>query len=146
MDSASESVSFYPTSAQEAKRRLNEERRKHLRFSYVWPLRFCQLNTSSPLALQLGKCKNLSQGGLKINALTPLERRAVAVVDLDLNPLSVSIRTDGILLIANRRILVEVAWRHLNLETGLFEAGLRFIEIDRKREFETLIGRAVAIS
>lgn len=122
-----------------------ENRRKYLRFSYVWPIRFCEFNTNSPSALQTGRCKNLSRGGLKIHALTPLERHSVAVIDLDLNSLSVLIPTDEILIISERKLLAQVAWRHLNLNTGLFEAGLQFVESKRREEFEDLIERAVAI-
>ena len=119
------------------------ERRKYLRFSYVWPIRFCDLSTHLPKSLHHGRCKNLSQGGLKINSVAPLERHSIAIVDLDVHALSVLIRTDELLLISDRRILAEVAWRHLNLETGLFEAGLRFVEAKRQEEFEDLISRAI---
>ena len=117
-----------------------------MRFSYVWPIRFCELNEKLPKRLHAGKCKNLSQGGIKISSLAPLERNAVALVDLDLKALSLRIRTDEIILVRDKHILAEVAWRHLNLETSLFETGLRFIETTRQREFESFIAQASIIN
>ena len=121
------------------------ERRKHARLSYVWPVRFCELTGNPPKLLHFGKCKNLSQGGIKISALTPLERSAIALLDLDLNALSLRIRTDEIILVSDKHILVEVAWRHLNLQTGLFEAGLRFLEARKIRKYASFIERATSI-
>ena len=94
--------------------------------------------------LQIGKCKNVSRSGMRITALEPLERNTTALVDVDLEKLPPQIQTQELLLASEKRILAEVAWRNLNLETGLFEAGLRFIEADRRQEFESAIAQAAS--
>ena len=111
------------------------ERRQHLRLSYVWPVRFCEADNKSVAPSHPGKCKNLSQGGMKITALQPLKRDTTILMDTDLNRLSIHIRLKDILIASKERLLAQVAWRHLNLETGLFEMGLRFIQAHRRREF-----------
>lgn len=100
--------------------------------------------------------KNLGQGGAKITALPPLTPQGKILIRLNLKPLSVVIDTRDFLFVSTgpsfedsgeepegiRQILAEVAWRHLNLETGLFEAGLRFIEGWRRRDYESYITSA----
>ena len=122
------------------------ERRKHQRITYVWPIRFCELNGKPSALLHIAKSKNLSQSGMKITSIVPLERNAIALLDLNGEALAENISVDEILMVLEGRVLVEVAWRHLNLESRLFEAGLRFIEKKKRRDYETLIARAAAIN
>src|SRR3989344_5871753 len=121
-----------------------KERRRHPRISCAWPIRFSKMNGKLRPPLQIGKCKNISQSGMKITALEPLERNAKALIDVDLEKLPPQIQTQELLLASERRILAEVAWRHLNLETGLFEAGIHFIEADRREECESLVVQAAS--
>jgi hypothetical protein len=125
--------------------RSGNERRTHPRVSYLASIRFSELASDPPKAFYAGKVKNLSRGGMKISALAPLERRSIILVDLDLKTILEMIRTKQILSISDRRILAEVAWRHLNLQTGLFEAGLRFLEPRDRTEYECAIAQAARL-
>ena len=121
------------------------ERRRYVRYLCAWQVKFCELDANSPKALHLGKCKNLSQGGLKITSFQPLSRNAIVLLEVDLNPFAKHTKLDNIIRISKNRILAEVRWRHLNLETRLFEAGLEFLEARREREYQEFIMRAKAI-
>ena len=82
---------------------------------------------------------------MKITALEPLSRKAVVLVEFDPNLFSKHVNLERILRITENRLLAEVAWRHLNLETGVFEAGLSFIEASKYNEYESLIAQANAV-
>ena len=118
------------------------EQRRYARFSCVWDIRFCELGGKTIKSLQAGKCKNLSQGGMKITALQPLEPNTVVLLELNTDRLATHIRTKEILFASPDHLLAEVAWRHLNLETGLFEAGVRFLEADERDRYESHIAQA----
>ena len=75
---------------------------------------------------------------MRITALEPLERDSTVLLELNLKLLSNHIQTKKILMAPDHRIMAEVVWRHLDLATGLFEAGLRFVDAHRRLEFETL--------
>ena len=83
---------------------------------------------------------------MKITCLESLERGAVILLEVDLNLLAKHIKVDHLLQIKENRILAEIKWRHLNLETRLFEAGLEFIQTSQAKECEPSIIRAKAIS
>ena len=122
----------------------SQERRRYVRYPSGWRVRFCGL-TGTSQTFSLGRCKNLSEGGMKITCLESLERGAVVLLEVDLNLLAKHIKVDHVLKIKENRILAEVKWRHLNLETRLFEAGLEFIETHQAKEYETSVTRANAI-
>ena len=139
------------------------ERRRYPRFPFSASIRLRELNEAVegiPIKEKLShiaKIKNLGQGGVKIRALPPLTPQGKVLIRLNLKPLSVLIDTQDFLFVSpselsvdkehsiddGKQILAEVAWRHLNLETGLFEAGLRFIEGGRRRDYESYITSVV---
>ncbi len=82
---------------------------------------------------------------MKIAALQPVSRKAIVLVDFDPNLFSKYVKLKNILRVAENRLLAEVAWRHLNLGTGVFEAGLSFLEARKHDEYESLIAKAGAI-
>ncbi|MBI1977886.1 MAG: hypothetical protein HYS55_03955 [Candidatus Omnitrophica bacterium] len=112
----------------------NAERRRDVRFPCAWRIRFVELGEKLPKTFHLGKCKNVSERGLKITSLQPLSRKAVVLLEADLNLFAKHIKTDHLLKISDNRILAEVRWRHLDLDTRLFEAGLEFIEEGKRKE------------
>src|SRR3989338_8970614 len=118
------------------------ERRKYQRIPCILPVRFSELNGKPSKLLHAAKSKNLSQSGMKITSIVPLERNAIVLLDLNWKALAATVPMNDILMISDGRILVEVAWRHLNLDSRLFEAGLRFIENKKRQNFEALIARA----
>jgi len=118
------------------------ERRKHERRSLFTSLRFLEMNGKPSKGLHHAKSKNVSKSGMKITSMAPLERNSVALLDLDLSAIARQVREAELLLVSHRRILAEVKWRTLNLQTGLFESGLQFIDPARRREFETQIAQA----
>ena len=120
------------------------ERRRYVRFPSAWRIRLAELG-DKPSFLRLGRCKNLSQGGMKISCLEPFKPGAIVVLEADLNLLARHIRVNHLLQVAENRILAQVCRRSLNLETRLFEAGLEFIQTNKTKEFETFVTRAGAI-
>ncbi|MBI4395270.1 MAG: PilZ domain-containing protein [Candidatus Omnitrophica bacterium] len=119
-----------------------QERRRYPRVHYVWPIRFRELNGRPTPLLHAAQSKNLSQSGMKITSIVPLQRNAITLLELNLKSLAVIVPADDILMIDERHILVEVVWRRLNLESRLFETGLRFLERKRRCDYEALISRA----
>lgn len=126
------------------------ERRRYPRFPFVSPVRLKELNEArngipaKPKSGCAAKIKNLGQGGVKITALPAFMPQTKVLMDANLKSLSIVIDTRDLLVVsvsqdASRKILTEVIWRNLNLETGLFEAGLRFIEEWRRRDYESYI-------
>ncbi len=79
---------------------------------------------------------------MKVTSLGSMERHSKALVDLGLKQLTELIRPSKAILIAGKRLLAEVAWRRLNLETGLFEMGLRFIQESERLNYVSLIAHA----
>ena len=76
---------------------------------------------------------------MKITTLPPLEPHSVVLLELDIDVLKSVIDTKHLFVLSSKRLLATIAWRHLNLETGLFEVGIRFIENWRRDEFEHLV-------
>ena len=112
----------------------SDERRRFVRYPCAWKIKFCDL-TEQAAIFHMGRCKNLSQGGLKISSFQPLKPNAVIVIDVHPALFEKHISMDGLLRVGENKILAKVAWRHLNLETGIFEAGLEFIEASKKQRF-----------
>ncbi len=141
------------------------ERRRYPRFPFISPVRLKELNEAAngiPRKSKRGcaaKIKNLGQGGAKITALAALMPQSKVLMDANLKSLSIVIDTRNLLFVSvpqdsyhkqtaetpksEKQILTEVAWRYLNLQTGLFEAGLRFIEEWRRRDYESYITSAL---
>ena len=120
------------------------ERRRFVRFPCAWKIKFCELNSSNS-EFHHGKCRNLSQGGMKLNGFQPLKRKAIVLIEIDPNLFSIHINLSQILKISAGRILGHVAWRHLNLETGLFEAGIEFLQENQRNFYPTEIEKALSI-
>jgi len=83
---------------------------------------------------------------MKISSFQPLSRNAIVLLEVDLNLFAKHIKTDNLLLVSENRILAEVRWRHLNLETRLFEAGLEFLEARRELDYQEFIKQAQHMS
>ncbi len=120
------------------------ERRRFVRFACAWKIKFCDLRESNPV-FHHGKCRDLSQGGMKLAAFQPLKRKSVVLIEIDSSLFSMHIKLNSILKVSENRILAEVAWRHLNLETGLFEAGLEFLEEAQRSNYLADIEKATSI-
>ena len=120
------------------------EHRKHKRFSYVWPMRICELgpHTNGTKPFHPAKSRDLGQGGMRITSPTSFKINSAALIDLDLNRLILFISIQSFLITPTKRILTEIVWRRLDLETGLFETGLRFIEEEEQAKYAPFIGRA----
>ena len=82
---------------------------------------------------------------MKVAALQPLSRKAIVLIEFDPNLFSKYMKFKNILCVTENRFLAEVTWRHLNLETGVFEAGLSFLEASKRNKYESLIAQANAI-
>ena len=141
---------FRPTDTPKRQYTWSTERRRYVRYLCAWRVRFCELNSNNrneaTPPLHLGKCKDLSQCGMKISSFQPLSRNAIVLLEVDLNLFAKHIKTDNLLLVSENRILAEVRWRHLNLETRLFEAGLEFLEARRELDYQEFIKQAQHMS
>jgi len=73
---------------------------------------------------------------MEMTSIIPLTPKRFVLVDLDLKALEAIVPAKNLFLVSGKHILTQVEWRHLNLETSLFEAGLKFIEASRAEEFE----------
>ncbi len=78
-------------------------------------------------------------------ALQPVSRKAIVLIEIDPNLFARHIKLRDILRVTENRVLTEVAWRHLNLETGVFEAGLSFLEESKRDKYESLLALTTAI-
>lgn len=122
------------------------ERRRFVRYPCAWKVKFCELSNSElPEFLHTGKCKNISQSGMKITSFHALQRNAFVLVQFDLLLFSKHIKLDLILKITQNRLLARVVWRHLNLETQIFEAGLEFLLETQRAKCKYLIDQACLI-
>lgn len=119
------------------------ELRRHKRHSFSWPVKICPLESSSQTKKEkpsfTAKIKNISKGGIKISLLTALEKDSHTLLILDLSKLDAYLDRNNLLKISDNRILAQVVWRKLNLNTGLFEAGLKFIEESEREDFGHVI-------
>lgn len=120
------------------------EHRKHLRFSCFCKIKFCDLQ-NKPSNLHIGKCRDLSQSGMKLNAFHPLTRNSVILIQINPDLLSVHIQLPLILRVSKDQILAQVIWRHLNLETGIFETGVRFLEEHDRQHYQGFLDQAADI-
>ena len=82
---------------------------------------------------------------MKIASLEPVSRKAIVLIEIDPHLFSKHVKLEHILCTKKNRILTEVTWRHLNLDTGVFEAGLFFLKERDRRQYELLIAQANAI-
>jgi hypothetical protein len=116
----------------------SEKNKKSGRIPCSWSIRFYELGRGQQTrhAFYTAKCKSVDPNGLEITSIIPLTPKRFVLIKLDLNALETVVPTKDILTLSGKCVLTEVAWRHLNLKTGLFEAGLDFIEASRTEEFE----------
>ena len=112
--------------------------RKRERTPCSWSVRFYELGRDEKKnpAFYTAKCKAADSNGLEMTSIIPLTPKRFVLIELDLKALETLAPTKNFLIISGKYILTEVEWRHLNLETSLFEAGLKFIEASRAEEFE----------
>lgn len=137
---------FLTKSASERRYFWSAERRRYIRYPCAWTVRFSELTEkTSPKSFHTGKCRDVSQSGMQIAALQPVSRKAIVLIEIDPRLFSRHVKLEHILSITENRILAEVTWRHLNLDTGVFEAGLSFIEARKRGKYESLIAKASAI-
>lgn len=134
----------FPRNAPARQYTWSAERRRFVRFPCAWKIKFWDLDANKP-EIYHGKCRNLSQGGMKISAFQPLKRKSIVLIEIDPDLFSVHINLNQILKISENHIMAQVAWRHLNLETGLFEAGVEFIEERQRLYYLSDIERAALI-
>src|SRR3989338_7488833 len=92
---------------------MNPERRRHARESCFLPVRFTRLDRTPHKQLHIAKSKNVSQGGMKITAMSPPEPRTFALVEVDLSSMDDYVKEDELLAVSSNRILAEVVWRKL---------------------------------
>ena len=136
---------LFTTATSKRKYFWSPERRRYVRYPCAWGIKFCELGEKPSKLLHVGKCKNLSGSGMKLSSLEPLSRKAIVLLELNVNLIEKHVKLKNILQISENRILAEVTWRHLNLDTGVFEAGLRFLETRKRNDYESLIAKANAI-
>ncbi len=82
---------------------------------------------------------------MKLTAFQALKRKSIVLLEIDPNLFSVHIKLNTILKASDNRILAHVSWRHLNLETGLFEAGIEFLLENQRNYYPTELEKAAAI-
>lgn len=82
---------------------------------------------------------------MKLTAFQPLKRKSAVLLEISSDLFSVHIRLNPIIKISENRILAEVAWRHLNLETGLFEAGLEFLQENERKYYQADLEAAAQV-
>jgi hypothetical protein len=118
-----------------------EKRKNPERTSCSWPVRFHELGRDRQAGqkFHVAKCKRVSESGIEITSIIPLTPKRFVLIEVDLKMLETSVPTANLLIVSGTYILTEVERRHLNLETGLFEAGLKFIDVSRTEEFELVL-------
>lgn len=107
---------------------LGREQRRYVRLPCEWPVKLHETGGSSAKKSYSAKCKDLSAGGIKVTSLSSLERHSKTIIDIDRAKLASLIRSKKMESDEKNKVLAEVVWRRLNLQTGLFEMGLRFLE------------------
>ncbi|PIQ86646.1 MAG: hypothetical protein COV74_03890 [Candidatus Omnitrophica bacterium CG11_big_fil_rev_8_21_14_0_20_45_26] len=111
------------------------ERRNYVRLTLDQPLRFRTINPLFIKEFQVGRAKNISQDGALFKTVTPPPRKSYILLDIDLSQLNEQIRLDKHLVVMNHKIVGKVMRIHLNLETGLFDVGVRFVRpIERESQ------------
>jgi hypothetical protein len=120
-------------------------RQKRGRFPCSLDIRFYELGRGEKAgyAFHTAKCKRLDQSGMEVTSIIPLTPGRFVLVDVNLKVLEIHIPTKNILILSGKHLLTEVEWRHLNLETSLFEAGLNFIEASRSEELEPVLAQCL---
>ena len=126
------------------------ERRRFVRFPGAWKIRFCMLTekngeiktAATPFKFHSGKCKDLSQGGLKLISLEAVPRNAILLVEFDPNLFSKHITLERLLRVEKGKLIAKVVWRSLDLNTSLFHSGLHLIEIGKRSEYEPFVALA----
>ncbi|HLD56031.1 MAG TPA: hypothetical protein VJA00_00270 [Candidatus Omnitrophota bacterium] len=114
------------------------KRKKQEHASCSWSIRFYELGRDKQTnrTFHAAKCKSMDQNGMEMTSIIPLTPKRFVLVDLDLKALEAIVPAKNLFLVSGKHILTQVEWRHLNLETSLFEARLKFIEVSRAEEFE----------
>ena len=114
------------------------KRKKQERAPCSWTIRFRELGRDKQTngTFHLAKCKGADQNGMEITSITPLTPKRFALVEVDLKVLEAIVPVKNLLVVSGSQILTQVERRHLNLETSLFEAELKFIDASRAEEFE----------
>ncbi len=110
------------------------EKRRYYRFPFELPLRFQSVDPESQNTIQMGKGKNVSQGGILFKAVNPISRKSLVLVDPDTKALSKLIKIDKELTVIDGRILGRVMRTHLNLNNGLFEIGVQFVKTNEREK------------
>ena len=126
---------------------LGSERRRHKRIPFSELIKIYDLSKSSKTAgiFLTAKIKDLGKGGIKITTLAPLERNSQIILQVNANKLKKLIPYNALLKITDNRLLAEIAWRKLNLDTGIFEAGVRFIEECERNDYQYTVDCAGAV-
>jgi hypothetical protein len=130
------------TGPAQVQRNVTRERRVSARASCLAPLRFFELSGQTSKLRQIANSKNVSKTGIKITCMAPLARHQILVLQLDPMLLNRYLPKEGLIFVSKDKVLAEVVWRKLKLETGLFEIGLQFISANRRKELETAIKEA----
>ena len=117
-----------------------EKKKKPERAPCAWSVRFRELGRENQArhAFHAAKCRVIGEDGMEITSLIPLTPKRFVLVNLDFKTLETAVPVKNILTFSDACVLTEVKRRHLNLETGLFEAELKFIEASRAEEFEAV--------
>lgn len=110
------------------------EKRKHERMSFELPLRFQSVGSEERGPIQMGKSKDVSQGGMLFKAVNPLSRKSSVLIDPDTEALSKLIKIEKELTTVGGKILARVMRTHLNLSNGLFEIGVEFVKTNAREK------------
>ena len=121
------------------------QNKKDVEFICLWTIRFYELGRDEKKSalFHVAKCKRLDRSGIDITSIIPLTPKRFVIVELDLKELQLKIPTKHILITPAGRILTEVKWRRLNLETGLFEANLQFVDAARTEEMQDVFAQCM---
>lgn len=110
------------------------ERRRYKRVSCELPLRIQSAGTEERGGTQIGKLKNISQGGMLFKAVNPLTRKMSVLIESDIKALSKLVKIEKELTTIGGKILARVVRTHLNLNNGLFEIGVEFIRTNTREK------------
>jgi len=123
------------------------EHRKHARIACACPVKICELtagagSSASQKKFHPARSKDLSESGIKIATCESISRNASALIDVDFDKLSSLVPIHTFISFKGKRLLGKVAWRKLNLKTGLFEVGIKFVEENERSRYEPVINYA----
>lgn len=118
------------------------ERRRDPREPCLAPLRFFEITGEPPRRKQIGKSKDVSHSGMKITCMAALHPGQVVALQLDPALLTREFPKEKLIFVAKDKVLAEVVWRKLKLDTGLFEVGLKFVPAARQKELAEVVKEA----